>query len=112
MARDAWLTATREQVVEQLERVFGHHWRFWSPESRAKLSQGEPNLFESEPVCGWHKNNEGREVAFCVDYSAGVHFKERKHPRTGPFHGRLAALRWPEREVVFDDDPPGRVARG
>jgi hypothetical protein len=86
--------------------VFGHYWRFWGPESHAKLSKGEPNLFEGEPACGWHKNAEGREVAFCVDYSAGARFKERKQGRTGAFHGRLAALRWPEREVVFDGATP------
>ena len=86
--------------------VFGHYWRWWDPASHATLSKGEPNLFDTEPACGWHRNAEGREVAFCVDYSAGARFKERKLRRTGPFHGRLAALRWPECEVVFDAPEP------
>jgi hypothetical protein len=86
--------------------VFGHYWRWWDRASHAIYSKGEPNLFDEEPPCGWHRNTDGREVAFCIDYSAGARFKERKHGRTVKFHGRLAALRWPEQEVVFDHDPP------
>ena len=86
--------------------VFGHYWRFWHPASHMTFSKGEPNLFEGEPACGWHRNTDGREVAFCVDYSAGARFKERKRASKGPFHGRLAALRWPERVVVFDQEAP------
>ena len=91
-----------EDYREATPVVFGHYWRWWDPASHAKLSKGEPNLFDKDPPCGWHRNTEGREVAFCVDYSAGARFKERKQTRTGPFQGRLAALRWPEREVAFD----------
>ena len=86
--------------------VFGHYWRWWNPASHAKLSKGEPNLFDKDPACGWHRNADGREVAFCIDYSAGARFKERKLSRKGPFHGRLAALRWPECEIVFDAEEP------
>lgn len=86
--------------------VFGHYWRWWNPASHALLSKGEPNLFEQDPAMGWHRNAAGREVAFCVDYSAGARFKERKLARPGPYHGRLAALRWPERAVVFDHEEP------
>ncbi len=86
--------------------VFGHYWRWWDRSSHAIYSKGEPNLFDEEQPCGWHRNAEGRAVAFCIDYSAGARFKERKHGRTAKFHGRLAALRWPEQEVVFDHDPP------
>jgi len=86
--------------------IFGHYWRWWNPASHAIYSKGEPNLFDEEPSCGWQRNTEGREVAFCIDYSAGARFKERKLGRTEMFHGRLAALRWPERVVVFDHDPP------
>jgi hypothetical protein len=86
--------------------IFGHYWRWWDPASHARFSKGEPDLFDKEPPCGWHRNAEGREVAFCIDYSAGARFKERKLGRTGRFYGRLAALRWPEQEVVFDHDAP------
>ena len=86
--------------------VFGHYWRWWDEASHALLSKGEPNLFVDEEPCGWHRNAQGRAVAFCVDYSVGARFMERQQGRHRAFHGRLAAVRWPEREVVFDHDPP------
>lgn len=86
--------------------VFGHYWRWWNAAARGDFSKGEPDLFEGEHPEGWYRNKDGREVAFCVDYSVGARFSERKHGRTAPFHGRLAALRWPERVVMFDHDPP------
>ena len=43
--------------------------------------------------------------AFCVDYGVGRRAREREEVGDdGPFvTTRLAALRWPEREMVFDD---------
>ena len=102
--------------------IFGHYWRWWDPASHAKFSKGEPNLFDKDGPCGWQRNKAGRKVAFCIDYSVGKRFEERKRARTGPFESRLAALRWPEREIVFDQDGteggsrhcierPGRASR-
>ncbi len=85
--------------------VFGHYWRWWNPESHAHYSKGEPDLFVDEPPVGWHRNYAGREVAICIDYSVGARYKERKQGRGAQFHARLAALRWPERDVVFDYEP-------
>ncbi len=82
--------------------IFGHYWRFWNPSARSKLTKGEPDLFEKDDPAGWQTNHEGRAVAFCVDYSVGARYQERKHNSGTPFHGRLAALRWPERELMFD----------
>jgi hypothetical protein len=100
--RARWWEVYRDDVPV----VFGHYWRWWNAASHAQFSKGEPNLFDQDSSSGWHRNDEGREVAFCVDYSAGARFKERNRPRTGPFHGRLAALRWPERDLVFDQGEP------
>ena len=86
--------------------IFGHYWRWWDPASHLLFSKGEPQLFSDDDPCGWHRNSAGREVAFCVDDSAGARFKQRVEGSTTWFHGRLAALRWPEREVVFDEDSP------
>jgi hypothetical protein len=44
-----------------------------------------------------------RRNVFCVDYSVGGRYVERQQGREPPFQTRLAALRWPERELVFDD---------
>lgn len=40
--------------------------------------------------------------AVCIDYSVGARGSERRAGRAAPFLGELAALRWPERELVFD----------
>jgi len=40
---------------------------------------------------------------FCVDYSVGRRFLERFRGRRRDFDGGLAALRFPERALVFDD---------
>lgn len=48
----------------------------------------------------------GRGQAMCIDYSLGKRSKERRGKPTGfggPFTSRLAALRHPEMESVFDD---------
>ena len=51
---------------------------------------------------------------YCVDYSVGQRHLERRDASLGEFHGKLAALRYPEWEVVHDDGsvvaigPPGR----
>ncbi len=89
--------------------VFGHYWRWWDPAVQKALSKGEPYLFADEPPAGWHRNQAGAEVAFCADYSAGVRYRERKKGGLAPFHGRLAAMRWPERTVVFDDEAANGV---
>ena len=103
--RERWWLDYREVIPV----IFGHYWRWWDPGSHAQFSKGEPNLFQNESACGWHRNLEGREVAFCIDYSAGARFKERKMGRGGHFHGRLGALRWPERQIVFDHEDPART---
>jgi hypothetical protein len=42
--------------------------------------------------------------AFCVDFAVAGRWKERlEKDFNGDFTGRLAALRWPEREIVFDN---------
>lgn len=90
--------------------VFGHYWRWWDPASHELLSKGEPYLFDGDGPGGWHRNRQHRNVGFCVDYSAGVRHKERKERGkrkerlSHHFQGRLAALRWPERKIVFDSD--------
>jgi len=82
--------------------VFGHYWRFWNKTARSSLTKGEPDLFKDDEPDGWQTNHVGRKVAFCADYSVGARYQERKHNSGTPFHGRLAAQRWPEQELVFD----------
>jgi hypothetical protein len=83
--------------------LFGHYWRWWNPARHAELSKGEPHLFADDPI-GPSMNDDAR--AFCIDFSAGSRFRQRHRGDPEPFHGRLAAMRWPERELMFDAAEP------
>jgi hypothetical protein len=45
----------------------------------------------------------GNDSTFCVDYGVGNRWTERRAGTPGGFTRKLAALRWPERVVVFDE---------
>jgi hypothetical protein len=105
-AAGKWRFVTRVPWWETYEGppvLFGHYWRWWNNAVHAGLSKGEPNLFPGDevgPAMAEHHR------AFCLDFSVGGRFKERHRGRKeGPFHGRLAAMRWPERELVYDGEP-------
>lgn len=74
--------------------VFGHYWR------GLRDGPDKPDLFEGLLPADWGGPN---RTAYCVDFSVGRRYHERKHRPHGGFATRLAALRWPERAVVFDD---------
>ena len=44
-----------------------------------------------------------RKNVYCVDYSVGQLHKEREVKPDEEYHGKLAALRYPEWEVHHDD---------
>lgn len=84
--------------------VFGHYWRTPVP-GAAKTRR----LFDANPP---HAAL-GAGRAMCIDYSAGARWLERLDGDFGGTYAtRLAALRWPEKTLVFDDgehvpvDPP------
>lgn len=75
--------------------VFGHYWRILLPHE----VDGD-RLFPDVPF----NATLGRGAAMCVDYSVGKRFLERAAPDfAGVFKTRLAALRLPERVLIFDD---------
>lgn len=80
--------------------LFGHYWRWHDPASHQELSSGEPHLFFDDPVGPAMAVD---HQAFCIDFSVGSRYRQRGAGQEGPFHGRLAAMRWPERELVYDD---------
>lgn len=45
----------------------------------------------------------GNDSTFCVDYGVCKRWTERREGKTDDFTLKLAALRWPERVVVFDE---------
>jgi hypothetical protein len=80
--------------------IVGHYWR--APDDRLRLAYANHSnsLFgDSEPT-DWLGR---RRRVFCVDFSIGGRYTERRRGLTGGFATRLAAVRWPERELVFED---------
>ncbi len=89
-----------QDYTDEVPVLFGHYWRWASPESARLYSRGERDLFAGLALNEW---GGPRRNAFCVDFSVGVRYRERLARGRNPYRGRLGALRWPERELVFDD---------
>ncbi len=89
-----------QDYADDVPVLFGHYWRWASPESARLYSRGERDLFAGVALNDW---GGARRNAFCVDFSVGVRYRERHLKRSSPFKGRLGAVRWPERKLVFDD---------
>ncbi|MCK6503441.1 metallophosphoesterase [Myxococcota bacterium] len=93
VARAPWWQDYDEEVAV----VVGHYWRL-----RQEPIPGKVDVFQAPSP--WHWAGP-RGTVFCVDYSVGRRFLQRARGGPGPlgYSGGLAALRWPERTVVFDD---------
>ena len=76
--------------------VIGHYWRLMPPGSSLDVVRsGKFAGATPQGALGPLKN------VFCIDYSVGKRFLDRLRGR--PYTGRLAALLWPEKVLVFDD---------
>lgn len=96
-----------DQEEDPRDVVFGHYWRARG----AAKAVGKPDAFGPAAPNAWL----GKAArAYCIDYSVGYRFKERHAGHAGPSQYGLAALRWPERTLAFDDDdaraPTSRAA--
>lgn len=76
--------------------VVGHYWR----RREGAWVEGKTDAWATERFSDWAGP---RRNVFCVDYSVGRRFAERDRGTTEGFFGGLAALRWPEKTLVFDD---------
>ncbi len=86
--RDLWWERGADRPT-----IVGHYWR-----RRGAAIAGKPDPWGGVPTFGWSGG------VFCVDYSVGRRYEERAlRGRSDGFDGALAAVRWPERTVVFDD---------
>lgn len=74
--------------------VVGHYWRSTLPAQTT-----HEGLFRNVSPYAWHGLHSN---VFCVDYSVGARAQARTFNRPNA-HMKLAALRWPERTLVFDD---------
>lgn len=80
--------------------IIGHYWRWFDEHTRLLISKGEADLFAAVAANDWQGM---RHNVFCVDFSVGGRYRERELGRSSAWGTRLAAVRWPERELVFDD---------
>ena len=80
--------------------IVGHYWRrLRASDAPAHGAQFE-NLFGSTPPLSWHGQ---RNNVFCVDFSVGARWLNRLRGEDPNERSKLAAMRWPERVLVFDD---------
>lgn len=79
--------------------VVGHYWRRHGTE---KIAPGkhEAQMFAQLPAERWHGK---RGNVMCIDYSVGARWHARKTDAPLTRDYKLAALRWPERVLQFDD---------
>ena len=77
-----------DSYEEGIPVVFGHYWRTTSEE----LSDERKRLFEHTTYDGWLGKNKD---TYCIDFSVGHRYKERKKGILSNFEGQLAALRVP-----------------
>lgn len=92
--RAAWWNDYRDPTPV----VVGHYWRWPVPVDRDAYGKGGADLFAGIAP---HQGLGPDGNVHCVDYSVGRRFQERE--RNTPFRTRLAALRWPQKRMVFDD---------
>jgi Calcineurin-like phosphoesterase len=89
-----------QDYQEDVPVIVGHYWRWPTAASRVAFSKGDPDLFaglQSNEFFGAKKN------VYCVDFSLGGRYMERKAGIVNHFQCRLGAVSWPERELVMDD---------
>jgi hypothetical protein len=76
--------------------VFGHYWRILLPDE----DRFDGLFDDARPYAALGKGG----TALCLDYSVGKRHRERLAGISpAAYRTRLAALRWPERLLVFDD---------
>lgn len=79
--------------------VIGHYWRLFQAQEQSVRSRYSL-LFKDISASAWHGK---RHNVFCIDYSIGARWRDRKlHRPDDNSRFKLAALRWPESCLVFD----------
>jgi hypothetical protein len=109
-APDSFYSSGKWRMVERVKWwdeynetpvVIGHYWRRYYPDRMADAEKSASDLFGEQPADTWLGPN---GLVMCIDYSVGFRFKERAiGTPENEFRGCLAALRVPERQLVFDD---------
>ena len=98
-AGDSFMVVAEDRVARQIAQT--RQARADHPTlGAAAIGKGDPDLFETTHPYAWHGKNSN---VFCIDFSAGGRWTERKAGTTVGHDFKLAALRWPERVLQFDD---------
>jgi hypothetical protein len=104
-AAGRWRMADRTQwwndYDDDIPVVIGHFWRRFNSGAKRISGVFGRDVFEGIPSHAWMGK---RKNVYCVDYSVGqLHAERRRDSEADKFHGKLAALRFPEWEVHHDD---------
>ena len=80
-----------ETYTDSTPVVFGHYWR------SLQKAQGkeQKRLFGTTTAQNWLG---AKENTYCIDFSVGRRYRERRNGTTNNFLGQLGALRVPERK--------------
>lgn len=95
VARQRWW----EHYDSQVPVVVGHYWRRWRDLDRAALGKRDEDIFRGVTPLDW-LGPRGR--VFCVDFSVGARFLERRKGQALGSSSQLMALQWPERVLVSE----------
>jgi hypothetical protein len=93
--RQPWWRDYREAVPV----IVGHYWRWATPEGQARYARDSQDLFAGAAPQHWLDPG---ERVYCTDFSVGARYLELHDGFDPGTFTRLAAVRWPEREVVFE----------
>jgi hypothetical protein len=88
------------EYVDNIPVVIGHYWRRFNQNELARPAKGIQNMFETTPPQAWHGKLSN---VFCIDFSVGGRWSARKNGSGLEQQFKLAALRWPEGTLQFDD---------
>ena len=89
-----------DEYDQAIPVVVGHYWRRLNPMDRADVGKEDVDLFADISPLHWHGK---RGNVFCIDFSVGGRWAARKAGGDLGRDFKLAALRWPENVLQFDD---------
>ena len=90
-----------DEYGDAIPAVIGHYWRRVNRANPEKAGKRGRDMFDNLKPTDWHGKHNN---VFCVDFSVGARYEERKAKPTGGCYFKLAALRWPELTLMFDDE--------
>jgi len=116
-AREPFFLAGKWRMVERaawwesydstVPVFFGHYWRWPTPTAGSRYGSRATDPFGGRASNAWLGP---RHSAFCLDFSVGARYAERLYWPDDAFVSRLGAVRWPEREVWFENGAGADVA--